>query len=265
MHRVRRASPFVVLSTGHGTMIVNRNDYYTAGPNKSFGVGMQLFDTSLFDPEEVDQVLQLLELRRTHHGDGVVTLDCGANVGVHTIEWARLMTDWGSVVAFEPQQRIYYALAGNIAINNCFNAIAVHAAVGRQSGSIEIPVPDYTKPASFGSIEMRKRANTEFIGQTIDYEHGPKMVVNLKAIDDLRLQRLDFIKLDVEGMELDALQGGRNTIAALKPMMLIEHIKAEPGTLQPFLEALGYRSFTGPMNILAVHQDDPCLASISER
>jgi FkbM family methyltransferase len=243
-------------------MIVNRNDYYMSGPNTGFGVCMQLFNTSLFDPDEVDSVLELLRLRRAHFGDGVVALDCGANIGVHTVEWARLMTGWGSVVAFEPQQRIFYALAGNIAINNCFNAIAVHAAVGRKSGNIQVPVPDYTKPASFGSIELRQRANAEFIGQTIDYENGPKMVVNLNAIDDLGLQRLDFIKLDVEGMELEALQGGLEAIKAFKPAMLIEHIKSEPGTLEPLLEALGYRCFKTLMNILAVHQDDPCLASM---
>lgn len=134
MSRIHKPAPFVILSTGHGTMIVNRNDYFMTSANEGFGVGMQLFETSLFDAPEVDSVLQLLQLRRAHHGDGVVALDCGANIGVHTLEWAHLMTGWGSVVAFEPQERIYYALAGNIAINNCFNARALHTAVGGETG-----------------------------------------------------------------------------------------------------------------------------------
>jgi FkbM family methyltransferase len=225
---------------------------------------MQLFDTSLFDAGEVDMVRQLLELRRLHHGDGVVALDCGANIGVHTVEWATLMTGWGTVVAFEPQERIFYALAGNIAINNCFNARALHAAVGRESAVIQMPLLDYTKPASYGSFELQKLERSQFIGQEIDYENGQKMEVNLISIDDLDCERCDFIKLDIEGMELDALEGAVRTLTTLKPILLVEHIKSKPGTLQPFLEALGYRCFMTDLNIVAAHQDDPCLASINQ-
>ena len=78
---------------------------------------------------------EILALRRRHYGEGVLAIDCGANIGVHTIEWAKAMTGWGSVLAIEAQERIYYALAGNIAINNCFNAFAIHAAVSSESGT----------------------------------------------------------------------------------------------------------------------------------
>jgi FkbM family methyltransferase len=260
MNRVHKAAPFVILSTGHGSMIVNRNDYFLTDPEKGmgFGVGMQLFSTSLFDAQEVDMALEILKLRKIHHGDGVIGLDCGANIGVHAIEWARLMTGWGSVVAFEPQERIYYALAGNIAINNLFNARCLHAAVGGESGLLRMPVLDYTLPASYGSFELKPAANNQFIGQHIDYENGQQMEVNVVSIDDLECERVDFIKLDVEGMELEALQGAARTIETFKPIMLVEHIKAEPGSLQAFLEPRGYRCIMTPLNIVAVHKDDPC-------
>ena len=87
----------------------------------------------------------------------MVAIDCGANIGVHTVEWATAMTGWGSVVAIEAQERIYYALAGNIAINNCFNAIALHAAVSSETGIMQIPNPDYFTPSSFGSLELRQK------------------------------------------------------------------------------------------------------------
>jgi len=258
MTRIHKPAPFVILSTGHGTMIVNRNDVHMTGPMEGFGVGMQLFQGSLFDVGEIDMALELLKLRRHYHGDGVVALDCGANIGVHTLEWATLMTGWGQVVAFEPQERIYYALAGNIAINNCFNARAVQAAIGAESGVIDIPVLDYTKPASYGSLELRRgEAPPQFIGQAVDYEAGPKASVSLIAIDDIGCDRLDFIKLDVEGMELDALQGARRSLEAFKPILLVEHIKAPPGVLQSHLDGLGYHCIMTPSNILAVHRDDP--------
>ena len=71
---------------------------------------------------------------------------------------------WGSVVAIEAQERIYYALAGNIAINNCFNAICMNAAVSSATGTMRVPVPDYLTASSFGSLELQQRDGNEFIG-----------------------------------------------------------------------------------------------------
>jgi hypothetical protein len=122
------------------------------------GVGFQILEGGAFDPEEVDMALMLLGLRRRYFGDGVVALDCGANIGVHTIEWARRMNGWGEVIAIEAQERVFYALAGNIAINNCFNARAVHAAVAAEVGAINIRRPNYLRPGSFGSLEHLSRA-----------------------------------------------------------------------------------------------------------
>ena len=143
MRNVGRKLAFVLAATKHGTMIVNRLDYRMVGPSAGIGVGFQILETAAFDPVEVEMALQLIELRRRYYGDGVVAIDCGANIGVHTIEWATAMTGWGSVIAVEAQERLYYALAGNIAINNCFNAIAMHAAVASETGSMKIPTPNY--------------------------------------------------------------------------------------------------------------------------
>ena len=122
MQSVGRKLAFVLASSNHGTLIVNRFDYRMVDQNRGYGVGFQILETSSFDPGEVKLALDLLTLRRKHYGDGVIGIDCGANIGVHTIEWAKMMTGWGSVLSIEAQERIYYALAGNIAINNCFNA-----------------------------------------------------------------------------------------------------------------------------------------------
>jgi FkbM family methyltransferase len=264
MEPVRRPAPFVLVSTGHGSMIVAHTDYRMVDGDKGFGVGFQLLSTSLFDPDEVGLALQMLHLRRTHFGDGVQALDCGANIGVHTIEWARAMTGWGAVIGIEAQERLYYALAGNVALNNCMNAKVVHAAVGGEVGGIDIPILNYAVPSSFGSFEIKKRAGgTEFIGQDVNYESGAKTSVNLVTIDSLGFRRLDFIKLDVEGMEMEALQGAAQTLKACKPQLLVEVIKAQPGSVQAFLTGLGYQLFPAGINILAVHQDDPSLANIT--
>ena len=172
MRNVGRKLAFVLASSNHGTMIVNRLDYRMSGPDRGIGVGYQILEAATFDPVEVELALQLIEARKRVHGDGVVAIDGGANIGVHTVEWATAMTGWGSVIGIEAQERIYYALAGNIAINNCFNAIAMHAAISSEQGIMLIPTPDYLVPSSFGSLELKPRAETEFIGQPIDYSAG---------------------------------------------------------------------------------------------
>ena len=166
MSRARRKLGFVLAASSHGPLILNRFDYHRVG-ERLFGVGGEILESSVFSPEEIDLVLALLRYRRQYFGDGVVLLDCGANIGVHAVESAIEMTGWGSVLAIEAQERLFYALAGNIALNNCFNARALHAAVAAEDGRMRVPLPDYLSPASFGSLELKAHPTNEAIGQKI--------------------------------------------------------------------------------------------------
>ncbi len=257
-----RKLAFVLAATDHGTMIVNRFDEFRLADNSGFGVGFQLFDTASYDQSDVTMLLTVLDLRRRYHGDGVIAVDCGANIGVHAVEWAKHMTGWGVVVAIEAQERIYYALAGNIAINNCFNARAIHAAVTSAPGSMKIPNPDYLAPASFGSLELKKRDVVEFIGQMIDYSEGKLVDVRAVSLDAFNFPRLDLIKVDVEGMELDVLAGAAKCIDMHRPILLIEAIKVDGMKLRAVLEGWNYSVVNMGINVLAVHKDDACLAHV---
>lgn len=265
MTPTKRPIAFIVVSSDHGTLIVNRHDYKMVNPMEGFGVGHQILTASSFDHEEVALVLALLQKRRRYFGDGVMALDCGANIGVHTIEWARALHGWGSVAAFEPQERIFYALAGNIAINNCLNAVATLAAVGAEDGRIRIPAPNYLMPSSFGSLELREGPDNEFIGQPVDYSDAGTTTVDQVTIDSLAYPRVDFIKLDIEGMELEALAGASATIDRCRPQLLIEtiKIKSELDRLLSFLERKGYSAFPAGANILAIHGSDPTADDLS--
>jgi FkbM family methyltransferase len=257
-----RPLAFILASTDHGAMIVNRFDQHGSGDH-AYGVGYQLLSKASYDPQEVDLLLKLLDLRRKHYGDGVVAVDCGANLGVHTVEWAKHMTDWGVVMAFEAQERIYYALAGNLAINNCFNARAINAAVSRQSGTMKIPRPDYLKNASFGSIELTKREHGEFVGQTIDYSEDKMTEVRMVHLDSFNFPRLDLLKIDVEGMELEVLAGAARCITERRPIVLVEIVKTDASALRGWLENYGYSAYPSGMNFVAIHKEDKCLESIT--
>jgi FkbM family methyltransferase len=243
-------------------MIVNRMDRHMVSADSGYGVGHQILETGAFDPSEVKLALEILHLRRRHYGDGVVAIDCGANIGVHTIEWAAATTGWGSVLSIEAQERIYYALAGNIAINNCFNAIAINAAVSSENGVMRIPNPDYLTAASFGSLEMRQSPRNEFIGQPIDYSPEGTVDVRTLTIDGFNLPRVDFIKIDVEGMEMEALEGAAQTIGRSQPIMLIESIKTDGEQLRQWLGQQGYSIIPAGINVLAIHQSDKTLGDL---
>ena len=262
MPKPGRKLAFSLASSNHGTMIVNRMDYRMVNESAGYGVGFQILEAGAFDPSEVSLALELLALRRKHHGDGVVAIDCGANIGVHTIEWATEMTGWGSVLSIEAQERIYYALAGNIAINNCFNVIAFHGAVSSEGGTLKIPVPDYLSPSSFGSLELKQSDSNEFIGQAIDYSPEAMAEVRKIALDEFNLPRVDFIKMDVEGMEIEALEGAKEMIAKCKPVMLIESIKTDVTAMRKWLEGRGYVVIAAGINILAIHVTDKTLTEI---
>jgi FkbM family methyltransferase len=260
MSKIKRPIPFVLISSNHGSMIINRNDYRMVNENNGYGVGYDLLNTSSFCQEEIDLVILLLNKRRISFGNGVVAIDCGANVGVHTIEWSRAMYGWGEVLSFEAQEKIYYALAGNIAINNCLNATARLAAVGDHCSIINIPEPDYLIPSSFGSFELKESNSNEFIGQEINYKKTKS--IPLLSIDSLDLKRIDFIKIDVEGMEIEVLNGAKVSIGANHPIMFIEIVKSNRSMIEEFLISNGYKLFLLNMNMLAIHQNDPVLHNI---
>jgi FkbM family methyltransferase len=259
MADANRRIGFVLAASSHGPLILNRFDFHQAGGGL-YGVGGQILETRAFDPSEVELLLSLLRSRRRHFGDGVFLLDCGANIGVHTVEAAVTMIGWGSVLAIEAQERIYYALAGNIALNNCFNAGAMHAAVAGENGTIQVPVPDYLRTGSFGSLELRQRPNNEFLGQPIDYSSAATQEVRCLKLDSLSLPRLDLLKIDIEGMEEEAISGAQQTITAHKPILLVEFIKSNRERLIATFRAFGYAVFQVGINLLLIHSSDPSLA-----
>lgn len=243
-------------------MLVNRFDYNHAFNGDYYGVGAQIMETGRYDPLDVENLKGLLQLRRQYFGDGVVALDLGANIGVHTLEWARLMKGWGGVMAVEAQERIFYALAGNITLQNAGNAKAIWAAIDEAPGELSFPEPDYTKNGSYGSFELKPRLGTEFIGQPVDYDK-PTCTVQTMTIDSWKLPRCDLIKMDLEGMEEAGLRGAAETIQRCKPILFIETVKSDKDAITATLEGYGYKVLPSGMNVMAIHKTDKSLGHVA--
>jgi FkbM family methyltransferase len=171
-----------------------------------------------------------IELFRQYLRPGMVAVDVGANIGTHTVPFAQSVGPNGRVLAFEPQSVLHQVLLGNAALNNCRNVVAENKALGARSGSVVVPWLDYAREGNFGALELG--AWTQ--GDTV-----PRVTLDSYALDACHL-----IKIDVEGMERDVLEGARSTIASHQPLLYVENNRRERSqALIAWLLANNYRPY----------------------
>jgi FkbM family methyltransferase len=161
---------------------------------------------------------------------GMIVLDIGANIGAHTVTFAKLVRPNGCVIAFEPQRVVHQLLCGNIALNALENVASLRLALGRQNGEILVPPQDYSKPNNFGGVMLRTSGEGE--------------MVPLQTLDSFNPPNCHFIKIDVEGMEQEVIEGGRGLLARCQPILYVENDRWEKSeNLIACLHSLGYRTY----------------------
>jgi FkbM family methyltransferase len=134
-------------------------------------------------------------------------------------------------------------LAGSIALNG-FRHITVHdCCLGREPGEVDLPNVNYDWPGNFGSIEFGHE-QLEYMGQTVlPSAHR----VPVMRLDDFMMTDIRFLKIDVEGMEMDVLAGAEETILQTRvPLLLVEYLKGKREALRGWLEGWGYEVTTLP-------------------
>lgn len=167
---------------------------------------------------------------------GDVVCDIGANRGLYTYWLLRLGT---KVFAFEPNPHLVRVMqirfgraiaAGQLVVDGC--------ALSDQPGSIVLHVP--VSAAALGTVEasaLAKLSNVQMEEFTV-----PK-----HRLDDVVDGRVDFVKIDVEGHEIAAIDGGMNVISRNRPTLLIEaeerHHPGAVAALRQRLEPLGYAGY----------------------
>ena len=146
---------------------------------------------------------------------GGVFVDVGANVGNHTL-FAALFMGASRVIAFEPNPPAMALLRANVALNRLADKVGLtHLGWGLSDA----------EGAGFSAVT--KRANLGATRLVADGKGG----LSVRTGDAMLVgQRVDFIKLDIEGMEMQALRGLSATIATHRPPVFLEldHINAAP-------------------------------------
>lgn len=211
--------------TQYGWMLVHRFD-----PNQTPALTQAGVSCNHNDIEDLSEIL------KQRVGYGAVFVDVGANVGAYAFGLRRFCSQ---VHAFEPQRIIFNMMAGSVALNGWMNVHCYNVALGRGHGNIEVPQFDYNKALSFGSIEFgpeqKERLTQERIRNPLRKEFVP-----IVPLDSYVFERVDILKIDVEGMELDVLAGAEHTINRCRPILFIEHGKSNKGILQTVLESMEY-------------------------
>lgn len=232
MERLRLKKYNVTIPTDIGSFIINKND---------LGVGWQLSEYGTYDPAELDAVRGIMTILRSS-APNLVALDIGANIGVHSVVLSSEVGEMGSVYAFEAQRIIFNMLAGNVALNSLSNVFCFHNAVSDTSDFIDIPIFDYGKPMSFGSVEFGGQQK-EYIGQ-LPIEGSSDKVLGV-VIDEMNFSQINFMKIDVEGMEIKVLKGAEKSISKFRPFILIEYLKSDKDEIIAWFKKVNYIIYSG--------------------
>lgn len=178
--------------TKGGPMSYNINDKYA---------GQSL---ELYGEYAADQLELLGQLVR--EGDYIV--DAGAHIGAISVPLAKVVGSTGKVHSFEPSKPSYGLLEGNVKLNHLQNVVLSNKAVGARESQLVVPQVNTEVPGCHGCVALDP---SNFVGE-------PTQVL---TIDSLNMMRARLLIFDIEGMEVEAIQGAERTIRMFKPALYV--------------------------------------------
>jgi hypothetical protein len=177
--------------------------------------------------------------------ENITIIDCGAYVGSHTILLSKLNSN-NNVIGFEMMPEHYKILVDNIKLNDLGNVITFNAALNDNLGILELPKQNYNieNPNLGFTVLNSEKSNIKIPSLTLDYI--------IPFINESK--PVQFIKMDVEGHEINCLNGSKILIEKFKPLILIEIWKNVydnfiNNDIWKYMESLGYK-------IKSIHNDD---------
>jgi FkbM family methyltransferase len=147
---------------------------------------------------------------------GSVFIDAGAYNGLMSLVASNVVGKKGKIISLEPLAENYKALISNVTLNEYKNIVPLNIAVGARSELTQIYSSCFSK-SSASLLPPRKKQGTK------------PLDVKMKTIDQIvseqKMKKLDMIKIDVEGSELEVIKGGYNTLKRNIPALIIEYSK----------------------------------------
>jgi FkbM family methyltransferase len=190
---------------------------------------------------------EIVEVAKQYLKKDTALLDIGANYGQMSVVLSKHIAGIGTgkVYSFEAEPFVGKVLKLNAEINNCKNIEIILGAVYNRSGEkVIFPEPDFKKFKTYGSYGINPLAIS---GRTIE----------TITIDSLQIKEpISFIKIDIQGCDLFALQGARETILKNKPVIIFEYeeqfqkeFKTSFNDYVEFVKSINYKFARTFMNI----------------
>jgi FkbM family methyltransferase len=142
---------------------------------------------------------------------GSIVVDVGANIGLHTLNMARIVGNTGRVFAFEPDPSNFEILGENVKINNYQNIILEEKAVGDKHGRVTLYQSD--NPGNHRLFPQTKQTKGEVEVELTSLDKY--------FIDSNLAEKISFIKIDVEGLEFSVLNGMKNILKNNKKIKIL--------------------------------------------
>ncbi|MEA2901554.1 MAG: hypothetical protein QOH36_1441 [Actinomycetota bacterium] len=168
-------------------------------------------------PDGRDITDSVLAAIRPHVQPDAVCLDVGANIGLYSLGLSHLAPQ-GKVYAFEPSPNAYGHLQANLATNGAANVDACNLAVGDSVGTVRFHDFSFFSAGSFSSDEGSLLSSESYGSES--FEAATTTLDDFVA--DRGLDRVDFVKVDVEGAEMSVLAGAEKTLATYRPATVLE-------------------------------------------
>jgi FkbM family methyltransferase len=172
-------------------------------------LSLAIYVAGAFEPNEMTIFDRLLQ-------PGATFIDVGANEGVYSIFAAARVGPKGRVIAVEPSPREIASLRGSLALNPKLKVSVVEAALGQANSWAELHVLDFPH-AGENTLASFSTSDTP----AIDRRAVPTMSLD-SLVQRLPNRKVDVVKIDVEGAELDVLRGAREVLRKQRPALLIE-------------------------------------------
>jgi len=171
-------------------------------------------------------------------------VDIGANVGWHTLLMASLVGDGGRVLAVEPNPSVRARLQENLSLNGFSHVEVSPYAIMDSDGVVTFHSPEAADMASGAGHVITAAAEGDPGAARIEARRLDSLVPSMG------LERLDLIKIDIEGFEWPALKGAEQTIARFRPHIVFEYLAecadrggGTPAVLEQFFRRHGYRLY----------------------
>jgi FkbM family methyltransferase len=200
-----------------------------------------------FDTRTFEQDVQAFLEKFLRPND--VAFDVGANVGIHTVQMARLLDGQGSVHAFEPAHTTFDCLVRNsLLINGAVNLNRLGLSV--ENGTLAL------NKANNGQAALNSYGHPFGSGASTLYESELSWTMTLdEYVRTRELKNVTLIKIDVEGWEERVLRGGLATLLDHKPVLLVEltasaarNANSSLLTINKLLQTLGYELYRYVVN-----------------